>query len=725
MNLEKVAYFAISASVSAMLIASTANAATVSQEELAALIAEAKSNGVAAVQIHLSPASMSELANNLDAVKSTMRRKLANLVSELGATALTSGRWQNDVGQVGLYVTEDGLAKLQRTANAVSFTRDKPWYARTSLDGGDGSLQEVNKQLNTLGYVDVVVTMNVDGMQHDTTRTGEISYSAPGKSQSDVMVKVQSLAASAPTDSIVINNPGAEVANTDKHFNPQVTLRLNREGVLAVATSGAARRMATVGYKNIPATVIDPSAINRAKTDGYVDVLVTLRNPLAGGKIEPSSFDGIQQSNKRAMKGLLRDAGIDSPLTADYSEFGVFRMTLSLKDLNALAQSNDARLLAVEMNKALAEPLLSVSTPTLNMASAWNANPPVRGAGQNIIVMDTGVQSDHIFFQNASGGSRVVYEACFGSTENVIDRDTNTPYTVASACANGANSILGVAGSAAPIPNCSALSPGACAHGTHVAGISAGRTNTQFGLGVNFQGIAPDANIVAVQVFSYDINRLFGPRAITADLVSAMQAVVAAIVQGTQNNPYVVNISIGGELSASSCDNVSLAFAQSIQMLTNNGVPVVVATGNNSSNGRITWPACVNGTIKVGSVANDGIGTVISTFTNRPDMAAIGFSTSDVFMVPGGQVINGIVTSSIFSSVPDFTFGNNRNGVGGMYGTSMAAPHVAGLYALYKSAVPGTTVQGATSWIQNNAGTALAPVCSSGTCRPYFRIRLP
>jgi subtilisin family serine protease len=249
-----------------------------------------------------------------------------------------------------------------------------------------------------------------------------------------------------------------------------------------------------------------------------------------------------------------------------------------------------------------------------------------------------------------------------------------------------------------------------------------------FNLGTNFQGVAPDANIVAAQVFSYDQNRQFAPQAITADLVAAMQAVASAITPGTNDNPFVVNLSLGSGMysSSTSCNSVSLAFRTAVNTLLANGVPVVAATGNGGNSGKISWPACIDGVIKVGSTTNDGAGTTISSFTNRPDMASGGFPNSDVFMVPGGQIVNGDVTSVVGSAVPDFSIqGANQDGVGGMAGTSQATPHVAGLYALYKSLIPTASVQEATAWFQEYAGFEMTPVCSSGACRPYYRIRLP
>ena len=80
----------------------------------------------------------------------------------------------------------------------------------------------------------------------------------------------------------------------------------------------------------------------------------------------------------------------------------------------------------------------------------------------------------------------MVSEACYS---------TNDPFFSATSVCPG-----GVEASTAPDSglNCDALDPSiadGCNHGTHVAGIAAGN-------GVGFNGMALDANVIAIQVFS-------------------------------------------------------------------------------------------------------------------------------------------------------------------------------------------------------------------------------
>lgn len=712
----------------ALLIAGVANAATVSQDDIKSLIAEARQNGVVPVQINLAMTSLQQIQNDLGGVKTAMANREAALVSELGAKTLNSGRWRNGVGQMGLYVNEDGLKILQGSSNAVSFTRGEKWHKNTNLDGSDGGLAKIETVLNKQGYVDVVVTTNVEGLQHHMTKNGVVTFSAPGKTQLDVSALVQPLLKRTPVGAVTFNANATATLN-GAAFNPQVTMRLNREGVLALAASDSVRHMAPVGFKDTRPVQVDNDALARAQTDGKADVLITLRNPYAGGTQSVANFTSLKQSHKRAITDLLADRGVKSPLTQEVPEFGVFRVTLTSNELKALIQSNDPRLMAVELKKAMATPQLVTSTTTMNMPSAWNIG--LRAAGQNIIVMDTGVQSNHLFFRNANGTSRVSLEACFGSSDTAYDKASKTYYSVQSVCPGGAGSVIGVPGAAAPVPNCSSVFSGYCNHGTHVAGIAAGRQNASlwnpYGSGV-FQGVAPDANIIAVQIFSYDTKRKYTPVANNSDMIAAMQAIAGAMTIGTQNNPYVLNLSLGGGAYKSSCDSVSPSITNAIRTLVSNGVPVIAATGNDRgqsdyTDGNIGWPACIAGVIKVGATSNDGVGTTISSFTNLPDMS--GFAGEAVYMVPGGDY-GKYGNTYIWSSVPDFaSSGANGNGMSYMAGTSQATPHVSGLYAVYKAAVPGTTVRGATAWLQQYAGIQLTPVCSGQNCQPYYRLRLP
>ena len=124
---------------------------------------------------------------------------------------------------------------------------------------------------------------------------------------------------------------------------------------------------------------------------------------------------------------------------------------------------------------------LSESAQLVGAPDAWEAG--YGGAGWHVAILDTGVAASHPFLNG-----KIVHEACFSTT------DTSGMTTSSSLCPGGLPSASG-GGAAAP---CQPVVAG-CDHGTHVAGIAAGS-------GPSFSGVARDAAIVSIQVFSK-----FGP----------------------------------------------------------------------------------------------------------------------------------------------------------------------------------------------------------------------
>ena len=113
----------------------------------------------------------------------------------------------------------------------------------------------------------------------------------------------------------------------------------------------------------------------------------------------------------------------------------------------------------------------------------------------------------------------------------------------------------------------------------------------------------------------------------------------------------------GGQYT-SNCDDSPLKPV--IDNLRSFGIATVVATGNDSRRDAIAYPACISSTISVGSTFKSG--TIDTFWTN-----AAPFMT---FFAPGTRIV---------SSVPLGLFQAHS-------GTSMAAPHVAGVMAVLRQA---------------------------------------
>lgn len=175
-------------------------------------------------------------------------------------------------------------------------------------------------------------------------------------------------------------------------------------------------------------------------------------------------------------------------------------------------------------------------------------------------------------------------------------------------------------------------------HGTHVAGIAAAAINN----GVGIAGVAGGATIMPVDVFKGGIG--------------AYDDLIRAIIYATDNGAHVINMSLGAS-SYSRGEEMAVDYAVA------RGVVVVAAAGN-TGNQTNHYPAAHPSVIAVAATTADDYLSSFSTRGNFVDVAA-----------PG---------SSIYS-----TF--RSGGYAAMSGTSMAAPHVAGLAALILSRNPGLT----------------------------------
>src|SRR5262249_9773882 len=142
-------------------------------------------------------------------------------------------------------------------------------------------------------------------------------------------------------------------------------------------------------------------------------------------------------------------------------------------DLAAIERAPDDAVQVFE--DEVLKPVLAESVPLVQGDQVWSAG--FDCTGTMVAIVDTGVDSTPPFL-----AGKVIEEACYSTTS----------LTSKSVCPNGQAQQLG-AGSAVP------CYLGDCFHGTHVAGIATGNGATG---GVPFSGVAKNAKLMAVQVFS-------------------------------------------------------------------------------------------------------------------------------------------------------------------------------------------------------------------------------
>ncbi|MDP2369189.1 S8 family serine peptidase [Rhodoferax sp.] len=525
-------------------------AATSDPAELSALKAEADRNGAAAVLVNLDNVTLGRLATDGANTRAKLQLLRDQLASELGSEAWRVGRWDSGLGQIGLYATRAGLDILSRSKSALSFQRDPSAERRLHMDQSDGRLANVRAQLDKAGFVDLRVIPAVDGLQYHQDRTGALSLKGASEFASAYSQQSQRILAELGNKQLLNRAAAtAEVkAQTGATASSQdgFTVRVNREGFVALAHSDAVLGLLPVGFADKRERTIGREVVSAISSGESVRVIVTLRMPLENRRMSNAAAMGISASAEGILREVAASVGI-AGWAWMIPEFGVFAATLTPAEIERLIGLTDARILHIGLNQALGELLLNTSTPTMNVTQFWGPPAPsyVRGAGQSIIVIDSSVERDTPFLRDAAGVSRVSFEGCWGTTG--VSGGNNYITVCPTPNADGDSALGTVGASQPPYARCTGNATTGCLHGTHVAGIAAGRSYAGAPPGV--QGVAPDANIIGLQVFSYSPTNAVAPTYFTEDLLLALQAVVQN-APGSPASPFVVNMSLGGTLKS-------------------------------------------------------------------------------------------------------------------------------------------------------------------------------
>jgi serine protease len=179
-------------------------------------------------------------------------------------------------------------------------------------------------------------------------------------------------------------------------------------------------------------------------------------------------------------------------------------------------------------------------------------------------------------------------------------------------------------------------------HGTHVAGTIAQSTNNGYGVA----GIAYEASIMPLKVLSGS-----GGGTI-ADIAESIKF-------AADNGAAVINMSLGGG-GASNMMEEAIRYAHS------KGVTIIAAAGNEARN-TSSYPARYPDVISVSAIDAGGDKASYSNFGAGVDISA-----------PGGGETGKIIQNTVDPRTGESVFV-------GFQGTSMAAPHVAGVAALVRS----------------------------------------
>ncbi|MDW4906305.1 S8 family serine peptidase [Streptomyces sp. ADMS] len=452
-----------------------------------------------------------------------------------------------------------------------------------------------------------------------------------------------------------------------------------RKLISAAAVSAALVAAATtsVAFAQEPAASAAPEAAAQAVAAPAERLIVGYKAGAAEAKSNQAADADAVTKGKAAGEslGFQRRLGTGAALV----DLGEQLSKADVADVIAEYQADPqvAYVVPDRLNKPQADPNdteyskqwdLFEATAGMRVPGAWDT---ATGSGVTVAVIDTGYVTHSDLAANIVAGYDFISDTAVSVDGNGRDSNPADPgdWSAANECQAGA-----------PASDSSW-------HGTHVAGTIAAATNNNKGVA----GIAYNAKISPVRVLGkcggYD-----------SDIIDAITWASGGTVSGVPANANVakvINMSLGGGGSCTSATQTAINNA------VNRGTTVVVAAGNSNANAANYSPASCNNVISVAALSRTGAKASYSNFGSTVDIAA-----------PGGQTSTG-TANGILSTLNSGTQGPSTESYAYYQGTSMAAPHIAGLAALMKSANSSLTPAQIESAIKTNS-RALPGTCSGG-----------
>ncbi|UEX18953.1 S8 family serine peptidase [Stenotrophomonas sp. SI-NJAU-1] len=301
------------------------------------------------------------------------------------------------------------------------------------------------------------------------------------------------------------------------------------------------------------------------------------------------------------------------------------------------------------------------SNASINVRPAWDK---ATGTGVVVAVIDTGITNHADLNANILPGYDFISDAAMARDGGGRDSNPNDEGDW-----YGANEC----GSGIPASNSSW-------HGTHVAGTVAAVTNNSTGVA----GTAFNAKVVPVRV----LGKCGGYTSDIADAIVWASGGTVSGVPANANPAEVINMSLGG---GGSC---STTYQNAINGAVGRGTTVVVAAGNSNTNVSSAVPANCPNVIAVAATTSAGARASFSNYGTGIDISA-----------PGQSILSTLNSGTTTPGSASYASYN---------GTSMAAPHVAGVVALMQSVAPSPLSPAQVESIIKSTARPLPGACSGG-----------
>lgn len=420
----------------------------------------------------------------------------------------------------------------------------------------------------------------------------------------------------------------------------------------------------------------------RAASQGSVRVIVEFAPPATAAALDTDTSGRADAAHVAALRST-QNAILGSALAAPADRAGaaaeraapvlmdvvpMLAVTVSGDQLKRLAA--DPKVVRIQEDK-LDKPSLLQSTGIIKMTGttgAWAKG--AIGTNRIVAVLDTGVNKNHEFLKFSTASLKVVSEACYNTTDTSQGAYSRCPGGVLSSVATGS----GV--------DCSAYE--GCGHGTHVAGIAAGK-NVAPSAGEPTKGVAYNSAILAINVFTrFSRSNIASPcygastdcvLSFRSDQIKALERVYALRGGIGTRKIAAVNMSLGGGYYSGYCDTDLRKPV--IDRLRAVGIATVIAAGNEYYTNGVGAPGCISSATTVGATSKYSSGNPekVASYSNIGPQVDV-FAPGGDYPYPSALGNAALIKSSYKGSNTTYAY---------LAGTSMAAPHVAGAFAAIRS----------------------------------------
>ncbi|MEK6894278.1 MAG: S8 family serine peptidase [Nanoarchaeota archaeon] len=427
----------------------------------------------------------------------------------------------------------------------------------------------------------------------------------------------------------------------------------------------------SVAQDSVNEVLVDSKVYEHLESKDKVTIIIRLVD-----NIDSSDIGAVRRMSNINIDNLVKDmGGFESfEVIYRYDSFNSLAALVNRESLDVLKDSNLVDF--IDFDEVLYTQMQQ-SLPLINATHAWNVVTPIgnlTGVGQSVCIIDTGID----YTNPALGG---VFGVKVIGGFDFVNNDTDPRDD------NG--------------------------HGTHVAGIVAANGVIN---GTAVKGVAPDAKLIAEKVCNSS----------GSCLTSRVLAGVNHCLSITHPRKLsVISMSLGNNASYTS-STCPTTYNLAIDAAVSNGVPVVIASGNRGFKNGISMPACSPNATSVGMTYDDNFGAIgftgvcsdLTSWADKVSCASNSWTNLDL-MAPGARIV------STTSSIGTVCGAGNGQMIASCFGTSMAAPHVAGAIALIKQRYPQLSGSYATVLkIENMLNSSGMPVTDIGNNLVFPRLSL-